>query len=200
MHLLFWTVPHRAHQFTFYSGIAIPLLLQRKSLGLKISFRVTHRVHFFLPRRVQLLFWMVHHRAHLFTFHSNVHIPHFAAVKIYSFKILFCVTHRVHFFLPYREQFMFSMVSICAHLFISYSNTLFLPHRVQLLFWMVSHSRTYLLILQMEEYPTLLHWHVPTSELCSVLSCKVLILSVATSNALTFFIFRWRITPVCIKK
>ena len=54
-------------------------------------FCVTHRVHFFLPHRVQLFFWMVPHRAHLYTFYLIAGIHHFAAEKIsFSLKYVLC--------------------------------------------------------------------------------------------------------------
>ena len=37
----------------------------------------------------------------------KVGLSHFFAGKFYWFKIFFCVTHRVHFFLPHRVQFIF---------------------------------------------------------------------------------------------
>ena len=118
--LFFWLVPHRAHLFTFYLKVGIPHFPTGKIYWFKIFFCVTHRVHFFLPHRVQLFFWMVPHRAHLFTFHLKVGIPHFPAGNIYWFKTFFCVTHRVHFFLPHRVQLVFWMVPHRAHLFTFY--------------------------------------------------------------------------------
>ena len=58
----------------------------------KIFFCVTHRVHFLLPHRVQLTFWMVPHRALLFIFHFNAQ------------------------FLTHRVQLLFWMVPHWAHL------------------------------------------------------------------------------------
>ena len=153
--LFFWLVPHRAHLFTFYLKVGIPHFPTGKIYWFKIFFCVTHRVHFFLPHRVQLFFWMVPHRAHLFTFHLKVGIPHFPAGNIYWFKTFFCVTHRVHFFLPHRVQLVFWMVPHRAHLFTFYTKVgissriisiiyswrsfLFLHHRMQLFIWTVPH-------------------------------------------------------------
>ena len=79
-------VPHRAHLFTFYLKVGKPHFPAVKIFWFKLFCCVTHRVHFFLPHRVQLLFWMVPHRAHLFTSNLKVGIPHFPAVKLFDFN------------------------------------------------------------------------------------------------------------------
>ena len=124
---------------------------------------VPQRAHCFLPHRVQLLFWMVPHRAHLFTFYSKVGIPHFSAIKISS-SIVYT------FFCPIVCSYYFEWCPI---------------------------ECTYQLLLQIEDYPILLHWRAPTSALFSAPSCAVIILNVAPSSAPICFIFRWSITLVC---
>ena len=47
---------------------------------------------------------MMPHRPHLFTFYLKVGIPHFAAERISFCLKYFCVSHRVHFFLPHGDQ------------------------------------------------------------------------------------------------
>ena len=144
-------------------------------------FCVTHRVHFFLPHRVQLVFWMVPHRAHLFTFYLKVGILHFPTGKIYWFKIFFCVTHRVHFFLPHRVQLFFWMVPHRAHLFNYYLK--FGIH--QFTAEKISFSLKYVLCY-------------PSCALFSAPSCAVIILNGAPSSAPVYF-YLWYTWFSCSK-
>ena len=105
-------VPHRAHLFTFCSKVGILHFAAVKISWIKIFFCVTHRVHFFLPQCVKLLFWIVPHRAHPFTFYSKVCIPQCEAVKFSCFKIYF-VLPIVHFFLTRCVKLLFWMVPHC---------------------------------------------------------------------------------------
>ena len=63
---------------------------------------------------------MVPRRAHLFTFYSNVGIPHFAAEEIsFCLKYSLCYPSCV-LFLPHRAQLLLWMVPHRAHLFTFY--------------------------------------------------------------------------------
>ena len=103
-----WMVPRWAHLFTFYSKLGIPHFAAEKNLFVLNILCVTHRVHFFLPHRVQSLLTMVPRRAHLFTFYSKVCIPHFAAEKIY-----FCIKHS----LCYPSCALFFCPIVCSYYF-----------------------------------------------------------------------------------
>ena len=63
----------------------------------------------------------------------------FVFVQISCFQIFFCLTHRVHFFLPKLVQLLFRILPHRENLFIFYSTIAFITHRVQLLFWIVPH-------------------------------------------------------------
>ena len=165
-------VPHRAHLFTFDLKVGIPHFSTGKIYWFKIFFCVTHRVHFFLPHRVQLVFWMVPHRAHLFTFYFKVGIPYFPTGNIYWFKIFFCVTHRVHFFLPHRVQLLFWMVPHHAHLF-----TFYLKFDIPKF---AAEKKTFYLKYVM---------CYPSCAFFSATPCAVIILNGAPSSAPVFFLF-----------
>ena len=135
-------------------------------------FCVTHRVHFFLPHRVQWLFWMVPHRAHLVTFYLKFGIPHFAAEKIsFCLKYLLC----------YPSCALFSAPS-CA---VSIMNGAPSSAPVYFLFkgWYTSFSCR----------ENLFCWKYvlcyPSCALFSAPSCAVIILNGAPSSAPVYFLF-----------
>ena len=80
------------------------------------------------PRKLFL-----HHRAPFCT------IICFVFLQISCFQIFFCVTHRVHFFLPHPVLLLFSILPHREYQLIFQYNIAFLAHRAQQLFLIVSH-------------------------------------------------------------
>ena len=93
-------VLHRAHLLTFYLKVDILFFAQEKISFYLFFFRVNHRVHFFLPHRVQLLFSYGAPSSVPFYFHLKGGVAQFAAVKIFSIRIFFCYPSNALFSAP----------------------------------------------------------------------------------------------------
>ena len=97
---------HREHLFTFYLKVGIPQFAAEKiSLSFKYVLCYPSFALFSAPSCAVIIFNGAPSSAPVY-FLFKVGLPHFPAGKFYWFKIFFCVTHRVHFFLPHRVQLL----------------------------------------------------------------------------------------------